>query len=143
MNIIRLRIGQVSKLWDSIRLGIIEAIYPAANPDSEVLQEVLCRLQKDEMQCWCIYDEEEKVHGYVVTSIETSMCKKVLLVYSLYLFNNLSSKEDYIDICDNIEKFAKGNGCHRVIAYSMNPTAISMAEKMGYSSDQRVLIKEV
>lgn len=143
MNVIRLTINQVSGLWDSIRYGIIEAVFPKVKPDGQALQEILCRLLKEEMQCWCAYNDEKKIYGYMITSIDNELGKKVLFIYSEYLFNRLPSVEIYRDISDKIEQFAKANGCHRIMGYSSNPNAISMARKLGYSSDFTVLMKEV
>jgi len=145
MNIIRLTINQVSKAWDRdrIRYGIFEAFAPETVPDSDMLQSILCQLLKEEMQCWRIYDDEGKVYGHIITTITTDLNKKNLLIYSEHAFYRFPNREAYVDVNDKLEQFAKANGCQRVIGYSSNPVAISLAEKLGYSSDHRVLMKEV
>lgn len=143
MNIIGLTINRVAKLWDSIRYGIIETIFSRVTPDGQVMQSILCQLLKEEMQCWCIYNDENKIYGHVLTFIGTEMGKKSLIIYSEHLFSRMPNIEAYREVIDKIESFAKSNGCHRVMGYSNDPNAISIAEKLGYSSDQRVLIKEV
>jgi hypothetical protein len=143
MNIVILTINQVEKLWEPIRYSIIEAVFPRVTPEAGVLQEILCMLLKGQMQCWCIHNDENKIYGYVVTSINDEIDRKVLLIYSEYLSNGLPDKENFREISDKLESFAKENNCHRVIAYSANPNAISIAKKLGYSDDYVTLVKEV
>jgi hypothetical protein len=144
MNIIRLTINQVSELWDSIRYGVIEAFSSSSIvPDSEMLQAILSSLLKEEMQCWCIYNDEKKIYGHIITSIGNDLNKKFLLIYSAHSFYVLPNRAAYMEVSNKLESFAKLNNCDKIIGYSMNSNIISLAEKMGYSSDQRVLVKEV
>lgn len=143
MKIIRLSINQIVELWDSVRFSIISAVFPEVTPDGEVLQDFQCKFIKEEMQCWCIHNEEDQILGYIITAIETHFRKKVLLVYSEHLFHRLPSIEDYKEVVNSLELFAKANDCHRITGYSANPNAISIAEKFGWSSEYRVLTKGI
>ena len=42
-----------------------------------------------------------------------------------------------------VERFALANDCTRIVAYTNNPTILSIAEKGGYNTDYTYLVKEI
>lgn len=143
MNIMKLSSKDIIAHWKRIRFSIIAAIYPTASPDEDVIQQMQCRLLTGSMQCWCIYNEGKRIYGYVITSIESNMLDKYLFICSEYLESGLPTKDDFHSVSESLLRFAKANGCKRVVAYSKNPNAISIAKKLGYTAEFMILTKEI
>lgn len=142
--IVKLIPEQIVKLWDSIRLGIISAIAPIVDPTPDNMQNILCQLLKQDMQCWCIFDEDENIYGYIVTSISIDINTdfRTLIVYSMY-FYNMSTEVMWQESYKAIEKFAEVNKCTRITAYSANPRAIELAESYGFNKNYTYLVKDI
>jgi hypothetical protein len=131
---------QLEQLWDSIRYGLISSL---AKTSEEILQNILCQLLKGEMQCWCFYDDDKKIYGYIVTSIitDSNTKDKSLLIYSLFLYKRITA-DIWKKGITSLNDFAKENGCNMIEAWSINDNAISIAFKLGFK-EQRYLTKEV
>lgn len=131
----------VDERWNDIRYSLAQVIFPA---NEDVMQKVLIALLSEVMQCWCVYnDERNTVYGYIVTSIEQNLLNRYLFVYSAFLDSILPEKEDYMEMVSIFKMFARDNRCQRIVAFSNNPQAISLAKKMGFMSDYTILTKEV
>jgi len=141
--IIKLLPEQITKLWDSIRYGVIEAVAPMIDPTPENIQDILCQLLKQDMQCWCVFDEEKNIYGYIVTSISVDMNTnfRTLMVYSLFLYQK-ATPEMWEEGMNAVDSFAKSNNCTRVVAYTANPSVVSIAKKNGYV-DYTYLVKDI
>lgn len=142
--IIKLLPEQITKLWDSIRYGVIHSIAPIIEPTPENMQDVLCQLLRQDMQCWCVYGEDKKIYGYIITSIviEPNTLFRSLSIYSVFLYEK-ANPEMWADGMELIERFAKANKCTRVTAFTNNPSILSIAEKGGYNSDYTYIVKEI
>ena len=83
--VIKLMPDQITALWDSIRLGLINSIAPIIDPTPENIRQVLCQLIRQDMQCWCVMDERKEIYGYIVTSIHIDINTnfRTLNIYSL------------------------------------------------------------
>jgi hypothetical protein len=135
---------QITELWDSIRYGIINAVVPIIDPKPEYIQDILCQLLRQDMQCWCVFDEDKNILGYIITSISVDINTgyRTLLIYSLFLYKSID-RTQWDSLYDAVEKFGKANKCSRMTAYSANPDAISIAEKLGFMKDYTYLIKDI
>ena len=135
---------QITELWDSIRYGIINAVAPIIDPTPEVIQDILCQLLRQDMQCWCVCDEEKDILGYAITSISVDINTnyRTLLIYSLFFYKYVS-KEQQEDLYEAVEKFGIANKCSRIAAYTTNPTIISMAENIGFTTNCTYLVKNI
>lgn len=142
--IVKLLPEQISELWDSIRYGIINSIAPIVEPTPDNIQDVFCQLLKQDMQCWCVYDENKDIYGYIITSItvDTNTQFRTLIIYSLFLYRK-ASVEIWDEGIKAIEKFAQANKCTRLAAYTANDDVLSIAEKNGFMSDYTYLIKDI
>lgn len=142
--IVKLLPKQIIELWDSIRYGIINAVAPIIDPTPDNIFDILSRLLTQDMQCWCVFDEEKNIYGYVVTSISIDMNTKyrTLMVYSLFLYKKAST-DMWDKSIKTIEDFARVNKCKRIIAYSNNPDVLSISAKYGFNQDYTYLIKDI
>jgi hypothetical protein len=145
MKFNRLSIEQVTKLWDDIRQGVMRTISPAVQPTAENMRAILCQILRDDMQCWCFFTDADDRHGYVVTSIirDPNTNEKTLVIYSLFLYKHINELEVWDKGIDSINKFARANNCKTLVAWSDNDNAISIAKKLGFTSDYTYLTKEV
>ena len=145
--IIKLIPEQITDLWDSIRYGIIHAVAPLVDPTPDNIQDILCQLLRQDMQCWCVYEEGDKdknIQGYIITSISIDINTKFrsLVIYSVFLYAKVDT-ETWADGMNLVERFALANDCTRIVAYTNNPTILSIAEKGGYNTDYTYLVKEL
>lgn len=145
--IIKLIPEQITELWDSIRYGIIHAIAPLVDPTPDNIQDILCQLLRQDMQCWCVYEDidgNKDIHGYIITSISIDANTKFrsLVIYSVFLYKQVNPNV-WADGMNLVERFALANDCTRIVAYTNNPTILSIAEKGGYNTDYTYLVKEL
>lgn len=142
--IVKLMPEQISQLWDSIRYGIIKSIAPLTDPTPDNMQDILCQLLKQDMQCWCVYDDEKNIYGYIVTSISVDINTnfRTLIIYSVFLYKK-ASVEMWGEGFEAIEKYAKANKCTRIAAYTSNEKILSIAGKAGYMKDYTYLVKDI
>lgn len=141
--IVKLLPEQITKQWDSIRYGIINAIAPIVDPTPDKIKEVLCQLVTQDMQCWCLFEGDD-IYGHIITSISVDINTKyrTLIIYSLFLFRK-ASPEMWEDGWSAIEKFAASNECNRVAAYTNSDSIKSIAEKRGYNTDYTYFVKDI
>lgn len=145
--IIKLIPEQITELWDSIRYGVIHAVAPLVDPTPDNIQDILCQLLRQDMQCWCVYNEvdgNKEIYGYIITSISIDGNTKFrsLIIYSVFLYKK-ADPDMWADGMDLVERFALSNDCTRVVAYTNNPTILSIANKGGYNTDYTYLVKEI
>ncbi len=141
--IVKLMPEQISQLWDSIRYGIIKSIAPITDPTPDNMQEILCQLLKQDMQCWCVYDEDKNIYGYIITSISVDMNTKfrTLIIYSVFLYEK-ATEEMWKEGFEAVEKYAKANKCTRIAGYTANDKIISIGNKAGYEN-YTYLVKDI
>lgn len=142
--IIKLQPNQITKLWDSIRYGVINAVAPLVDPTPDNIQDILCQLLRQDMQCWCVFDEDKNIQGYIVTSItiDTNTKFRTLIIYSLFLYEKVSM-ETWDKGMKDIEEFAKANNCSRVAAYTNHEAVLAIAKNNNYNTDYKYIIKDI
>ena len=133
--IVKLTVEQITSLWDSIRYSIISSISHISKTEPKNIRNILCQLLRQDLQCWCVFDGNKKIYGYITTTISIDSISKsrTLLIYSLFLFHK-ATDDMWKDGIEALEKYAKANKCNNITAYSTNPIVISIAEKQGYSN---------
>jgi hypothetical protein len=141
--IVKLLPEQIAYQWDSIRCGVINAIAPIVDPTPENIQEILCQLLKQDMQCWCVFEGDD-IYGHILTSISIDINTnfRTLMIYSLFLFRK-APPEMWEEGWSAIEKFAESNKCTRISAYTKDENVMSIAEKRGFSPDYTYLVKDI
>lgn len=141
--IIKLLPEQISKQWDSIRFGIIKSITPIVDPTPENIQNILGQLLRQDMQCWCLFDEDKNIYGHITTTIHIDINTKfrTLIIYSLFLFKK-APPEMWEEGWKAMEGFREANECSRIAMYTNNDSIRSIAEKRGYSTDYTYIVKD-
>ena len=113
---------QIAEKWDLIKRGVEIAVPPTVSSSPRVINNILMGLLEGSAQCWVEYEVESKknvVYGFVITTIMEDFLSgaRNLLLYSLFGAKPL---EDAIWVrgLETMRKYAKANGCEKVVAYS-------------------------
>jgi hypothetical protein len=140
--IIRLLPEQVNDYWELL-FHYVKAAMPKHLRDHVKEASVLQAVFDERMQCW-VSMIEEQVHAVITTSIvnDEHLGTKSLLIYSLVSVK-LMPEEEWAQALRTISKFARGNGCANIIAYSDVPRVWEIAEMLGMDTKQRVISLEV
>ena len=114
--------GQIAEKWDILRYGVEEAVPPTISSSPRVMNNILMSLLDGSAQCWVEYKvEEEKivVYGFVITTIMEDFLSGVrnLLIYSLFGARPIED-DIWIRGLETMRKYARANGCEKVMAYS-------------------------
>jgi len=118
--LVKLLSDQIANYWNVIRYAIEQALPPIANEEYNKMNRILESLLNGSMDCWVSVDEEnKKIEGVMVTTFSEDYCSGVrnLLVYSVFGYNEISNKS-WSEGFETISKWAKHNGCYRIIAYT-------------------------
>jgi hypothetical protein len=67
---------------------------------------------------------------------------KSLLIYCLYAFGK-TYKETWVEGFETIKRFAKGEGCHRIVGYTAEPKIREIVDKLGGSTKYTFVSLEV
>lgn len=142
--IIKLIPAQIADMWDTIRYGIIKSIAPLVDPTAEALQNILCQLLKQDMQCWSVFDENKEVYGHIITSIfiEPNTNSRSLIIFSLYLFKH-ADKDMWEEGMTTLEEFGRLNDCSLISAYTADANVLSIAKKRGYMGNYTYVAKSI
>lgn len=139
--LVQLSSDQVANYWDFIKYGVEEAIIPTVGIHDERMSEVLESIMLGKMVVWVSANKDTKViDGVVCTVLQTDELSKTksLLIYSLY--GTESMRSSWSDGLEQLQKYAKTEGCHKILAYSNLPEIISYVEHIGGNADFRLLI---
>ena len=122
---------QISDNWEILSYGIQQALHPITYQSPKRMTNILESLLSQEMDLW-LSVKEDKIQGLIVTSLiyESNSDVKDLLIYCLYGFRNLSSKQ-IIEGMSTLKKYAASKGCKRITAYSNIESVIKIMKKFG------------
>jgi len=126
---------QVSDYWEEIRDAIQLANPATTYMTPERMNNVLTSLLMEESQCWVLCEdynpEDPKIHGVCVTTIVHDHVADVknLMIYALWSKKLLTGKM-YLSLFFTLSKYAKGNNCARVTAYTDVPKIIDIVEQL-------------
>lgn len=147
--VIKMLPDQISKSWDIIRYGIMSVPSPIADVSPEGVRNILKNLVMGTVQCWASFERDElnggdKINGFVLTTIAEDYVSgnKFLNIYDLF-FTTTPKEELLEEGIKAIEEFAKANKCNKITAYSVVPGVIKIADRCGFKTDCRFLIKEL
>ena len=126
---------QVSKLWDIIKYAVEQSLPPIVGEHPDKMNRILSSLLSGKIQCWASYVRNEKstkFEGVVLTEMlyDEASCTKNLLIYCLYGYEDVAN-DSWINGVKTLAKYAKGQGCNQMLAYTDVPYMIKMTEKLG------------
>lgn len=141
--LVKLLPDQVSEHWDEIRLAIEKALFPLAPESDEVMINILKSILSGYMQCWVMWankDSGAEIHAILTTTIEVDRAcgLRYLLIYSFYAIKPLLP-ELAISAMDTLKKFARGQRCQKVVAYTNIPKMERLWESLGGTSNQKLM----
>lgn len=126
---------QIAKFWDIIKYAIEESLPPTVGEHPDKMNRILSSLLSGKTQCWASYQRNEegaKFEGIVLTQVlyDDASNTKNLLIYCLYGYNPVE-EYSWINGIKSLAKYARGQGCGQVIAYTDVPYMIEMTKKLG------------
>lgn len=133
--LVKLLPDQVSEHWDEISLAIRQALPPfVANSDRSMVN-ILKAILGDDMQCWILYssdDEGGSIYAIMTTKVEVDEISdtKCLLIYTFYASKPLTNQLVHSGF-ETLKKFASGQGCYKIIAYTDIPKMGQLWESLG------------
>lgn len=136
--LVQLSLEQVAKFWDVVKYSIEESLPPIAGESPGRMNDILASLLSGAMQCWVSYDKENtnRFEGVVVTEIigDQRDRSRALLVYSLYGYSEVSDGS-WAEGYNALSKWARSEGCGRMIGYTSNEKVIRTVRSLGGNAD--------
>lgn len=141
--LIKLLPEQVIKEWEVIKHAIKQANHERMFDTSEAVKDHLRQIILGEMQVWALVSDDEFA-GVAVTrfSRDRGMGNKRLEIYSLYAFKSVSLRA-WATAFVVLKRFAQANSCSHIMALSDNEDVLSLADRMGGDTAQRMIVFNV
>ena len=142
MKLIRLLPDQVMDRWNFIKDCIRRGLPPAVRDDELVLVEIQSKLLVDELICWFAMEslESDIVYGVMTTGIITDPFSntKNLLIYTIAT-TNAHPDNIWWDSYIPLRRYALGQGCKAILAYTNDPRVIEIAKNLGGNVDWNLI----
>jgi len=127
--LLKLEGDQISRYWELIKEGILEAVKPEEDY-TQVLTNILRSLLSGQMQCWVVvYEGEPKAIFTTAIQVEVGGVRS-LLIYSMTGYNTIG-----LDIWKGglkyLRRFAKLQKCEKIVAYSNVERVLQVARLVG------------
>ena len=137
--LVKLLPDQVAKNWPAIRKVIEIALPPISKGAEDRMNKVLEAIINNHAHCWFSYNKNEQLDGVMVTSFLSDEITGIqnLLIFSVYSLN--IERRSWLEGIRTLIKFAKGNGCSQIVAYTNIDSIIKFVEHLGGSADFRLL----
>ena len=134
MKLLQLLPDQVMKYWNTIKPCILQALPPYIFITDEVILHLQEKLLLGTLTCWVAIDalNASTIYGFCTTEfiLDPVVESKNLLVYTVSVVND--HPESMWEYCAKILlKYAKANGCEKIIAYSNNEHMLKISERLG------------
>ena len=134
---------QIATVWPSVTEAIATTLPPTIERLSQHLNGILMQLMSGQMQFWVAQQKDPwppTVIAFVLTRIEEDSATgtRSLLIYSLY---SVTVIEEWMWLGSfrTLKKFALGNNCTKMVAYTQHQHIVDVAEKIGADVSQRVI----
>ncbi len=141
--LIRLLPEQASRYWGDIKMAVEKSLPPIVGMQVDRMNNILTSVLSGLTTVWV--STEQRPEGNVITGIvltkfihDDASGTKSLLIYCLYGYGD-GKLESWESGFETLRTFAKGNGCHRIIAYTDVPSIIKYVEKLGMDTKYRLL----
>lgn len=127
---------QVSAFWSIIKYAIEESLPPTVGDHKDKMNRILSSCLSGELEVWAGYDKNEdgsiRFEGIMITTFiyDVGSNTKSLLMYCVYGYDKVSS-ETWAQGVAATHKYAKANGCQRIVAYTDIPYMIEKAKSFG------------
>lgn len=134
MILVKLLPDQVARHWDTIKEAVRNSLPPIASEGPDKMNKVLEGLMSGFLTAWAGGEVEMpspkiKVIGLTHFTIDHVTGTKNLLIYCLYAFRPVSD-EEWVDLYEKLRLYAKGNECHRVVAYTEDSRILEICRNL-------------
>lgn len=146
IQIVKLTPDQVAEHWPYIRKGLEKTQPVTFHMTAESLRNILKNMLMMNIQCWAVLesDDPDPFYGFILTTIYIDWVSesRFLNIYDVFSFKPF--KTGMLESAyKGIEEFARTNNCPKIMAYTKLPYIVQLAERFGFNSDCRLLMKEV
>ena len=126
---------QISKFWDIIKYAIEQSIPPNVGEHPDKSNRILSAALSGKVDVWASYDKSTEVNrfeGLMLTKIlyDDVVDMKNLLIYSVYGYETIS-EDSWKNGLRTILKYAAGNNCSLVVAYTDVPKIVEVVNSLG------------
>lgn len=143
INVLRLTPAQVVVYWPLLRKLVAKAIQRVEEP---TLANIYTCLMEGILDLWILADRSEnpKPQGVVLAgaTLDLLVGYKDYQIYGLFAFSGRSDSE-WQQIIGVLEKWARGNHCTRLVAYTETPRVAEIAKLVGARAETIRLEKEL
>lgn len=135
--LVKLLPDQISENWEPIKSAILNSL-PPGSEDSKP-QQILESLLAGDMQCWFYYDKSEVLKSVLTTYIiqDKVTGNKNLFIFTLYGLD--LSRRDWLEGLKTLIRYAKGQECNSILAYTQVQGLIDFISRIGGSADFTLL----
>jgi len=130
--LVKLLPEQIARHWKVIKYAIDKSLPPTAAGGEGRYERILMKLLIEDMQCWISYNKKQtKISGILTTmfSGDGALGTRNLLVYSMY--GTGISEKDFGEGLLTLIRFARSNGCTKVVAFSESRSVNNIFAKIG------------
>lgn len=146
--LVKLTPDQIASNWEFLKQNIfINSPLEVGIEVKSRLNNILQLLLVDELQCWAAVRKVEleskcDILGFALTQVlENNITgSKNLLLYSAVGFNDSFTINMWRSFLLTLVRYAKGQGCNTVFAYTNNQGLIDLAQKLHGDVSQRMVV---
>jgi len=139
--IIRLLPGQVIKLWEAIKYGVIRADEVKEKDRQVYLNELLHALLNEKAQCFIRLSDDRRLFAILITRFQVDKItgNKDLYLQGLYSWEIVNNEIWQRDI-DFIRDFARREKCNRITFKSNVPRVMEIAKLLEFKENLREFV---
>lgn len=145
--LILLTINQAADLWHKgLSDAIVNSLPPFVGKHYSIVDHLLDEIVTGHLSVW-VFVIENEIRGVLTTKIiyDSGTGTKNLLIYSLYGDNEgLRVSGNLVHEVDRtMNAHAQEHNCNGIIAYVSNESVLRVLERLGYSSETRLVTKRI
>lgn len=142
--LLRILPEQVSQLWDKFAPLIEKSLPPTVTNRRQRMANVLRSILMDDLVVWVYFNSEGRERYVTTTLVRTDKVTlgKDLLIYSFTSLGQITP-EQAMNGVEVLKKYARGNDCKSIIAYSADERVVEFLESKGASANYKLIQMEV
>lgn len=140
---------EISLYWDEVQTAVMAGMtdFPRGFDDAKVATNIMAAISAGQLQAWGLFTKHNNNAAYigaVTTRIvdDPLLGDREFLICTAYSSGGMSLKA-WEKVFGTLEKFAKAEGCHRILGVTKNPRIRDISKHMGFDEDFKVVHKEI
>jgi len=124
---------QISKFWPIIKYAVEESLPPTVGEHPDKMNRILSAALSGKLEVWASYEHPtNRFEAIVVTQFlyDDASNMKNLLLYCVYGYAKIS-ESSWLEAWESMSKYAKAEGCKKIVCYTANPFIIQQAKLFG------------